>query len=107
VTAGSRLEDLLRAANAIGAAVDALISWFGLVEPGKMEKAAALEAMWSKYVGGRTGDFVTPIVGYLEVEARNYIRLSSNHILSGDTTARAAENAPQDIGLQFRMGDIF
>jgi hypothetical protein len=105
VVAGSRLEDMLRAANAIGAAVDALIAWFGMTEPGKLEKAATLEALWTRYIGGMVDG--KKLEGYLENEAKSTVSLALDHVTSGDTTARASENAPQDIGLQIRMSDTY
>lgn len=102
VTLGSRLEDMLRAANAIGAAFDAVVAWYTQVEPAENEKARLLLARWLAFVGDGQ-----KLIGILQMETEGTISLGSSHILSGDTTARANENAPQDIGLQFRMGDLF
>ena len=104
VTLGSRLEDMLRAANAIGAAFDAVVAWYAAVEPSESEKARMLLARWIALVGDGA-----KLIGSIQSEIEGNLSdgLGSSHIISGDTTARANENAPQDIGLQFRMGDMF
>lgn len=106
VTAGSRMEDILRDANAVGAALDYTTAQNFGKAPFKTERYDALLAMWNYYCGrDENGKHVA---GALEMEiSGNQISLASSHILSGDTTARADEGAPQDIGLQIRMSDIY
>lgn len=104
VTAGSRLEDLLRAANAIGAAIDVVISWYWQVEPAENDKVRSLMARWVALMGDGAR-----LIGVIESEVESNLvgSFATNHILSGDTTERANENSPQDIGLQVRMGDVY
>ena len=103
VTIGSRLEDMLRAANAIGAAFDACVSWYTQVEPAENEKARLLLARWIAFVGDGA-----KLIGTLQIEIEENLTngLGSNHILSGDTQERATD-IRQDIGLQFRMDDLY
>jgi hypothetical protein len=107
VVVGSRLEDLLRAANAIGAALDAVIAWYQNVEPSENQKAVKLLDQWIRLIGGTIGNEV--ITGTLETEiiASLAASLATNHTLSGDTTPRASDNAPVDVGFQIRMTDLY
>lgn len=103
VTVGSRLEDILRSANAIGAAFDAVVAWYTQVEPAENEKARSLLARWLALVGDGQ-----KLMGQIQMEiSGNLVSLTTSNILSGDTTARANEGSPQDIGLQIRMGDLY
>jgi hypothetical protein len=99
VISGSRLEDLLRKANAIGAALDAVISWYTQVEPAENEKARLLLAQWISMMGDG-GD----IEGTLEIEIDSNFGISSvrTHISSGEVTLR--EEPPSvDSGLSTGM----
>jgi len=107
VESGSRLQDLLREANAIGAAMDFTIAQFFTEAPSKSDRAEELNAMWNRYVGEPTLGPARAI-GYLELEIRaNLSSLATNHILSGDTAARASSGTPIDSGIQVTMGDTF
>lgn len=102
VTSGSRIEDLLRDANAIGAGWDATVSQTFGTAPSKTERAGWLEGLWVGYVGD--GD---KKAGILEMEIRgNLASLSTDHILSGDTTA-ATETTPTDAGIQVGMDSLY
>lgn len=109
VTSGSRLEDLLRDANAIGAALDyRMAQAFGTNAAKATEQIEHLRRLWQDYYG--TDDSPTAsghVLGFIELELQTSVSLSTSHVLSGDTTARADEGAPQDIGLQIRMGDVY
>src|SRR3972149_9016362 len=54
VESGSRLQDLLREANAIGAAMDFTIAQFFAEAPSKSDRAEELNALWNRYVGEPT-----------------------------------------------------
>ena len=105
VTAGSRLAGLLREANAVGAALDFTIAQSFMRGASKTERIDVFLAQWESYVGRYVaGEFVP---GIIEMEIENTKSLATSHVLSGDTTARADEGAPQDIGLQIRMSDKY
>ena len=106
VTAGSRLEGLLREANAVGAALDATIAQVFGTSGSKTDKAEALLALWESYYGKYVAGEWTPGIIGMEIQ-QSTVSLATSHVLSGDTTARASENAPQDVGLQIRMSDTF
>lgn len=104
VTAGSVLEDLLREANAIGAALDYTIAQVFGRSPSRTDRVEALQALWEQYVG------TEKTVGYLQQEVRkNLASLASDHILSGDTQAdpTAPTVAPYAEPIGIKMGDIF
>jgi len=102
VTAGSRLEDLLREANAIGAALDYTVAQQVGQRPSLSERAERLQVLWIDYVGDEKHR------GFLEREVRgNLASLATDHILSGDTAARAATAAPTETAIGFTMGDLF
>lgn len=108
VTAGSRLEDLLREANSIGAALDYTIAQTFKTGASKTDRIVTLISAWSAYAGGPQEGFVTERIGYIEYEIRgNLASLATSHTLSGDTTPRADDGAPQDAGLQVRMTDVY
>lgn len=103
VTSGSRLQDLLREANAIGAAMDYTIAQSFGTGPSKTGRAEWLEGLWKGYFGSTSEE----IVGILEMEiGGNLASLATDHILSGDTIA-ATVTTPTDLGIQVTMGDIF
>ena len=107
IESGSRLQDLLREANAIGAAMDITIAQFFTEAPSKSDRAEELNALWNRYVGEPTLGPARAI-GYLELEIRaNLSSLATNHILSGDTAARSSSGTPTDSGIQVTMGDTF
>lgn len=107
VTAGSRLQDLLREANAIGAAADCVaVQAFG-VAPSKTDKAEFLDGLWVRYYGGPIPGFVTALVGMIEMEiSGNQVSLATDHILSGDTIA-APPTYPTDTGILVSMRDTY
>jgi hypothetical protein len=102
VIPGSRLEDLLRAANAIGAAFDAAVSWYTQVEPAENEKARLLMARWVSLMGD--GE---KLVGLIETEIETNLTggFETDNVLSGDTIARNTD-IRQDVGLLVRMDDL-
>ena len=97
VTAGSRLEDLLREANAIGAALDYTVAQQFSYQPSTSDRAERYQTLWDQYVA------------FIEAEIRgNLASLSTNHILSGDTLAATATSAPTDSGVgPIGMGSLF
>lgn len=102
VTAGSRLESLLRDANAIGAALDYSIAQQFRQSPSRSERIDYLLGQWQQYYG--PGPFEgTPGAkpagpGYIEIEIRgNLTSLATDHILSGDTIA-STPTYPTDVG---------
>lgn len=108
VTAGSRLEDMLREANAIGAALDYLTAQTRALAPfdAGRGRLGAFRDMWESYVG-HYSESGTWIPGLLSDEiSGNLISLSTDHILSGDTAAASTSQAT-DIGIPFTMGDVF
>lgn len=109
VTAGSRLEKLLREANAIKAALDATVAQVFGTSASKTDKAQALLEMWESYYGKYvSGEWVPGFIG-AEISS-NTVSLSTNHTLSGDTLARTPDIGEQDIGWEgggIRMRDLF
>lgn len=110
VTAGSRIEDLLREANAIGAALDCTVAQSFGKGPSKTERIAVLEGLWFQYAGdpsafGAVG--AARLKGFIEKEIRtNLVSLSTDHIISGDTTAAATESVTTE-RIQTRMSDVY
>lgn len=99
----SRLADILRAANATWAAWRVVIAWYAQIEPSQNDKAKDLLASYIDLVGDWN-----KIPGTLAIEiSGNLASLTTSNVLSGDTTARANEGSPQDIGLQVRMSDLY
>jgi len=110
ITAGSRIEDLLRAANGIGAALDYILSQnFGKTPSANPNKIEALSTLWVDYAGGARPGFIAEIAGLIEKEVRgNLVSLATNHILSGDTLAAPVSTAPTDSGVgPMSMGSLF
>jgi len=108
VTSGSRLQDMLRDANAIGAALDYTAAQILSVQPSKSDRFEYFTKLWTDYVGGPQSGFVTEIVGRIEKEIKaNLVSLATDHILSGDTIAPLSGAAPTDIGIQVTMGDTY
>lgn len=106
VTAGSRLDYLLGEANAIGAALDYTVAQQFARSPSLSERAERLQILWFQYTGNQ--DENNPEIGYIEKEIHgNLASLSTDHILSGDTTARAVTAAPTEEPIGIGMGDRF
>jgi len=105
---GSRLQDLLREANAIGAALDCRqYQAFGSGTARNTESIEGLRGLWLDYVGVPAPGSAMPRKGYLEMEIRmNLVSRSTDHILSGDTQA-APEMAATDVGILIGMGDLY
>lgn len=109
LTNGSRLQDILRQANCIGAALDASLMQQFRLTPNVTDRISILQAMWDQYVGreGAPGSPVAHIPGYLEVEIKmNLASLGTDHILSGDTQA-ADPTYPQDPGPFVNIGTVY
>ena len=108
VVAGSRLEDLLREANAIGAALDWSVASFFSESPNASDRAETLQTLWDQYFGEHFTGAARAALGTIALEVRsNLASLSTNHILSGDTVARTEGSAPTDEGIQIGMGSVF
>ena len=106
VASGSRLEDLLREANAIGAALDFTVAQTFGTGPSKTDRATWLDDMWASYYGAIVEG--ARVGGMIELEIRgNLASLATDHILSGDTLAPATTAAPTSVGITVTMGDLF
>lgn len=106
VEAGSRLEGMLREANAIKAALDARGAQAFSTGSSRIENVDHLQEKWEFYYGKYvSGEFVQGAIGN-EV-AQNSVSLATNHTLSGDTIPRDNSNPPQDVGSQITMGDVY
>ena len=104
VTAGSRLEGMLREANAIGAALDYTIAQQFARSPNLSDRAERLQLRWLEYVG----NLESGLIGILETEvAGNLSSLSTDHILSGDTLAFNEGAAPTSEPIGIGMGSLF
>jgi hypothetical protein len=101
-----RLQDMLRDANAIGAALDYTIAQQMRVQPSKSDRIDLYMKLWTDYVGGSQPGFVTESVGLIEKEVMQNASLATDHILSGDTQAAPAVQAV-DTGIQIGMGTLF
>lgn len=107
VVQGSNLQDMLRAANEIGAALDCVLVQELSLAPNVTDRPGLFQAMWVSYIGGRTGEFATEVVGLLQQLIQGTLAsLGTDHILSGDTIA-AEPTYPTDIGIQVSMGDVY
>jgi hypothetical protein len=103
VTAGSRLEDLLRRANSIGAALDYTVAQQFSYQPSKSDRAVELQVLWDQMVSTDKDD-----PGTLVVEVKNNVSLATDYILSGDTMANPAASAPAtNAAIGFTMSDLF
>lgn len=104
VTSGSRLEDILREANAIGAAMDyTMAQQFGKAVS-LSDRWARLRDLWMEYVGTPTDS--NP--GYLILEVQgNLASLATDHIISGDTNAYPEGSTPTSQPIGIGMGDLF
>jgi hypothetical protein len=107
VISGSRLEDLLREANAIGSAMDYTVAQSFKEGTRRTERIPELLGLWRQYTGDETK---TPrLYGFLGDEVRgNLASLSTDHIISGDTQAAPSSGtAPYNESIQIGMGDKF
>src|SRR5262245_35394877 len=106
VTAGSRMEDLLREANAIKAALDYLTAQTRGVAPfdAGRGRLSLLKDLWESYVGFFENGKWIP--GIIEMEISNESASSTDYILTGDTTA-ATSTIAIDLGIQYGMGDKY
>jgi hypothetical protein len=106
VVAGSRLEDLLRRANSIGAALDYTVAQQFAKVPNLSDRPERLEILWQQLVGDPSDLDAKP--GILEEEVKgNLSSLASDHALSGDTAARTETVAPTQEPIGITMGDTF
>lgn len=106
--AGGRLEDMLREANAIGAAIDFTMAQQLAQEPSQSERVERFQTLWTAYVGGNIPGFVTKQVGYLEMEVKgNLVSLATDHIISGDTVAFTEGAAPTSLPIGITMGNLY
>ena len=102
VTTGSRLEDMLREANAIGAAIDYTIAQQFSYQPSLSDRVAALQLLWEQYVGTAKED------GFLYLEVRgNLASLSTDHVISGDTAAYVESTPVAGLPIGIGMGSLF
>lgn len=106
VTAGSRLQTILRDANAIGAALDYTVAQILSIQPSKSDRFELFRQLWLDYVGGRTALGI--IAGTIETEIASLVALGTDHILSGDTLAATESSPPTDIGIGLvTMGTVY
>ncbi len=105
VVAGSRLEDLLRRANAVGAALDYTVAQQYAYKPSLSNRVEWLQGLWVEAVGdGKEKG----LKGYIENEIRgNLVSLSTDNVISGDTADRPAETAPTNAPIGIGTGDLF
>lgn len=102
VTSGGRLEDLLREANAIGAALDYTVAQQFGRGPSLSERAERLQDLWDQYFGSDVYE------GHLRIEVSgNLVSLSTDHILSGDTAEAPTTATPTNLPIGIGMGDYF
>ena len=109
VTAGSRIETLLRDANAIGAAMDYTIAQQMRITPNKTDRIELLMARWVEYAGGPQPGVSKEAVGLIEKEITGtLVSLATDHILSGDTLAAPSSSSPPtDAGITVTMGTLY
>ncbi len=108
VASGSRLALMLREANAIGAALDYVVSQEFGRSPNLTERFQRLEALWFQYVGV-SGPKQSAFTGWLENEVKaNNVALASDHVISGDTAARVADTpTPSEGDIGVGMEDLY
>lgn len=99
VETGSILEDLLRSANAIGAAIDAVVAWYAAVEPSESEKVRSLMQSWINLMGDGA-----KIKGAIQLQVESSFSASGvrTHISSGEVTLKE-ETPITDGGLALGM----
>jgi hypothetical protein len=107
VTSGSALEDMLRDANAIGAALDYRAAQaFGSGTTKNTDSIEWFQDQWDRYVGHFEG--AVWIAGTIaSLITGSLVSLATDHIISGDTQAAPSSGAPADAGIQITMGDVF
>jgi hypothetical protein len=103
ITAGSRLLNILRDCNAIGAALDYTTAQSFGVMPSRTDRISAFDALWRQYVY----DPANPkAMGILALELNNETTFPTDHILSGDTAA-SGQGQGTDMGIQVSMTDVY
>jgi hypothetical protein len=106
VTAGSRLQDMLRRANAIRAAVDYVVAQQFGTSRSLSEKAERLERYWTELVGDLSVKDAAP--GLIEREIRmNLASLATDQIISGAVTAQPSGAVPTNEPIGIGMGESF
>jgi len=107
VTTGSRLEDILREANAIGAAMDYTVAQSFKSATSRTQRIPELLGLWRQYTGDETK--APRAYGFIGDEVRgNLASLATDHIVSGDTQAAAdASTTHTNESIQIGMGDLF
>jgi hypothetical protein len=106
VTNGSRLQDVLREAAAIGTALEyTMAATFG-TGPSKTERIDYLEKWWDRYCGYYVGSHWMP--GYIEIEVRgNLSSFTTDYIQSGDTLPPDTSDPPTDAGILVAVTDLY
>ena len=110
IVAGTRLEDLLRAANAIGGALDYTVAQqLGRTPADASKRVEFYEGLWIQYVGGQRLNSLENTVGWIEKEIKmNLAALATDQILSGDTAAAPVPSTPPiNEGIEVTMGEDF
>jgi hypothetical protein len=109
VTAGSRLEDLLRRANGLGAALDYTVAQSFKGGTKETERIPRFLGLWRGMVGDETKERKNAqSFGTIGLEVGNLVSLSTDHIISGDTQAASTPStAPYNESIQIGMGDDF
>lgn len=103
VVIGTRIESLLRTANAIGAVLDYTVAQQSK-SPNFSEKVDRLQALWEQFVGS----IALKIVGFIPSEITgNLVSLATDFIISGDTIAAPTGGAPFNAAIGISMGDLF
>jgi hypothetical protein len=106
ITAGSRLEDMLREANAIGAALDYTVAQQFSNRPSTSNRVERFQQLWIDYVGDPGNKNAK--AGFIENEIKgSLVSLASDHIISGDTVAYDEGAAPTSVAIGITMGDLF
>ncbi len=107
VSTGSRLEDLLREANAIGAGMDYTVAQSFKEGTRRTDRIPELLGLWRQYTGDETK--VPREYGYIGDEVRgNLASLSTDYIVSGDTQAAVdSSTTVTNEGVQIKMSDLF
>jgi hypothetical protein len=108
VTTGSRLQTILRDANAIWAALDYTAAQILGIQPSKTERFEYFRSLLFDYIGGVINGKEVPGLIENDIVPNLAPSLATNHILSGDTQAAPAGSPPVDLGVgPLTMGDTF
>lgn len=102
-TVTGALADLLRDANAIGAALDYTVAQQFGRSPSLSERAERLQILWTQYVGGFLNG--EEIIGFIETSVDTSSSLATDHIISGDTApdpgaSVQGTNTPIGVGMR-------